>query len=170
MKTLGLTVSGGYKFNKKIKLTATIEYGQQSYQNRDYLNGHYWFSSINGYYFFNQSYLKAGINYSKQSTLHNYNEFDRKGMNLSYMTQLPYKFSTTLGASYTIKTYQGNHLISGYPRKDKTTRLNLVFGHDKLIRQSFKPQVNFIYTRNKSNIIFNDYHDKAIFITIDKQF
>lgn len=147
-----------------------IEYGEQRYINRDYLDGNnVLFSVVLAYFPDIRQYWFIGNDYYQENTTAKDNAYTKKSVRAGWVQKWPYGISTRLIGSYAWRNYFGKDFFGITRNHDEYTALLSVW-HEDFNFLGLTPRIVLSYQKNDSNHPFYQYDKKRVYLELEKEF
>ncbi len=171
----GPGVRGEYSYliSPAWQISQALEYQKLDYDadKYDFLRGYTRYSSTTlSHAFSNVLSVYAGVDFQDQQTSAKSESNRRNGVRGGVVMDLPWQLSFSASTAYARRYYQADSDIFGTRRKDNEQFYNLSVWHRDWNVFGVMPKLNFSYKRVDSNINFNDYHQRNITLSLDKNF
>lgn len=173
-KAGGATLETSYWLSPQWQARGFLEYGEQRYQTRKHLNGHYYLTSISIAYSPNaKQYWFGGLDFNRTHTRDKDDSFVRKGVRVGWGQEWGLGLSTRFSLSYAYKHYKAPNpllIFGNQAQRNKEFGITTSLWHRALHYKGITPRLTWIYTKVNSNQLFYRYDKQRLFIEFRKQF
>ncbi|QGM81142.1 porin family protein [Otariodibacter oris] len=170
-RSYGVTGEYSYWLSPQWQVNANYEYGEQRYDSRKHLNGHYHFVSSGLLFLANaKQYWFANVNYNRTSTRDKDDSFYRRGVSLGWGQEWGQGLSTRLSVSFAQKRYKAPMPIFEITQRNKEYGFNASIWHRAVHFWGITPRLTYNFTKTKSNHVFYSYDKHRVFIDFSKRF
>lgn len=173
-KAGGTILEMSYWLSSQWQASSLLEYGEQRYQTRKHLNGHYYLTSVSLAYTPNaKQYWFSGVDFNRTHTRDKDDSFVRKGVRVGWGQEWGLGLSTRFSVSYAHKNYKAPNpllIFGNQAQRNKEFGMTTSLWHRALHYKGITPRLTWNYTKVKSNQLFYRYDKHKLFVEFRKQF
>jgi outer membrane protein len=169
--TIGTRLAFSSALTNRLQGSVSVEYGQNNYNQRVFLDGWYLFGSLGYSYFLTpQTLLFGGFDIYDNHTKDASESFLKGGIRGGIVQDLPYAMSIQMVANYGKRNYEDAPNFFGIRRFDKEYGALVTLWNRKWYIGDIMPKLNFEYANVDSTINVYEYSKQRVFMTLDKSF